>query len=116
MSKKNRKPQTRKRQKPTTGQLEFLDVVYLDRVRDAEGTEQVVAVCTCDKFRSSVEATTITKVAMEAKAHVEASNGKCRLRPHDEEPEDIQLTPGQIEEAREKAEHLVEEIRAENID
>lgn len=108
MAKKSRnyKPQKRTRLKPTTGQLEFRDVVYLDKIKDAEGVEQVVAFCTCDKWKSSDEATTITKVALEAKAHVDASNGKCRLRPHDAEPEDIQLTPEQIEKARETAMRL----------
>jgi hypothetical protein len=82
MSKKNKKPQVRKRQKPTTGQLKFQDVVYLEREK-VDGVVQVYATCTCDKWRSSPEATTITKAALEAKQHVLDSGGDCLFRQHD---------------------------------
>lgn len=83
-----RRGQSRKRIKPTTGQREFVNVVYMEKetVFDAETEEtkkQIYATCTCGEWRTSSEATTINKVAMEAKAHVEASEGKCRLRQHD---------------------------------
>lgn len=83
MSKKSkfRKPQIRKRQKKTVGQAEFVDVVYMDR-ETIDGKRQVFAACTCGEWRSSPAAITITKVGMEAKAHVLA--GKCQLRFHAE--------------------------------
>jgi hypothetical protein len=80
---KNRKQ--RKRLKKTTGELQFVDVIYMQRERDENGDMQLVAVCTCEKWHSSPEATTIMKVAMEAKAHAES--GPCILRPHN--PEDV---------------------------
>lgn len=75
-----RKPQIRIRQKETVGRLELVDVVYMDKEVDDEGTTQIFAACTCGDWRSSPEATTIAKVAMEAKAHVEA--GPCMFRQH----------------------------------
>ena len=109
MPKKNRKPQIRKRQKPTTGRVEFTDVVYLEREKDENGKEQVFAVCTCNKWRSSPEATTITKVGLEAKKHVDESDGKCRLRNHSVPVTGIaemELTEEQLEKAREMAAQL----------
>lgn len=85
MSKKNKKPQVRKRQKPTVGQLEFTNVVYMEREL-VDGKVQIFGTCTCKKWRSSPEATTITKVGLEAKQHVIDSDGKCALRSHPVEP------------------------------
>lgn len=84
---KNYKPQKRSRLKITTGQLVSYDTVYMDResyfdVEKNEKTIRVYGLCTCGKWRTSEEATTIQKVANEAKAHVENSPG-CRLRQHD---------------------------------
>jgi hypothetical protein len=75
-----RKPQIRKRLKPTVGKLEFVDVVYMAKEVDEDGQTQIFATCTCDNWRSSPEATTIQKVAMEAKEHVQS--GPCVFRPH----------------------------------
>jgi len=84
MAKKHNKkwyrPQKRERLRETVGKLEFVDVVYMAKERDEDGVEQVYATCTCDQWRSSPEATTIQKVALEAKAHVQA--GPCVFRPH----------------------------------
>lgn len=85
---KNYIPQKRFRQHDTVGKLEFVNVVYLEReaVWDPEKeayVDQVYATCTCDKWRSSPEANTIQKVALEAKEHV--NNGPCRLRQHNYE-------------------------------
>jgi hypothetical protein len=97
--KRRNPPQLRRNTKPTTGQREFINVVYMEKenVFDPETEEtkkQIYATCTCEKWRSSPEATTINKVAMEAKAHVEASEGKCQLRQHDPyEPENTTADP-----------------------
>ena len=79
MGKYTKKPQVRKRTKPTTGQNKFVDVVYLERER-IDGKEVVYGVCTCGNWRSSSEATTINKVGVEAKKHV--ASGPCQLRSH----------------------------------
>ena len=92
-SKKNRKPQVRKRTKPTVGQAEWVDVVYMDR-RKVDGVYQIYAACTCDQWESSPEATTITKVAREAKTHVDG--GRCQLRFHDP----VEVTEGDLETIR----------------
>lgn len=125
MSKKRKfkKPQIRRRSKRTTGQLQFTNVVYMERERvdDPEnpGRKKTVAyaVCTCDKWRSSEAATTITKVGMEAKKHIEASDGKCAFRYHDipDDLNDEQLTAGAVTEARRKmvAEELAKETSTE---
>lgn len=84
---KNYKPQKRSRLKVTTGYLTSFDVIYLEKekVTDEEGEEitRLFATCTCGQWRSSEEATTMVKVAYEAKAHSEASD-HCRLRKHNE--------------------------------
>lgn len=69
----------RTRQKKTVGRLKFTDVVYLEKEK-IDGKEQIFATCTCNQWRSSAEATTILKVANEAKAHVDS--GPCELRSH----------------------------------
>ena len=79
-NKKWYKPQRRDRLKETVGKLEFVDVVYMEKEVDEDGKTQIFATCTCGDWRSSPEATTIQKVAMEAKAHVQA--GPCVFRPH----------------------------------
>lgn len=86
MAKKHKKyvPQKRFPQKETTGHRKFVDVVYMDK-EIVDGVENIYATCTCDKWRSSRDANTITKVAIEAKKHVLA--GKCEFRPHD--PEEV---------------------------
>lgn len=80
---KGYKPQRRGRLKKTTGKLEFVDVVYMEK-ETVDGTQRVYATCTCGKWRSSPEASTIQKVAIEAKAHVDS--GPCRLRQHPDGP------------------------------
>lgn len=98
-NKSKKKPQIRKRQKPTTGKLEFQDVVYLEREHklvEGKVTTVVYATCTCDKWRSSPEATTITKCGLEAKQHVIESEGKCKFRKHDVPAE---MIPDSEEEA-----------------
>lgn len=75
-----RKSQVRRRLKPTTGKIEFTNVVYMEK-EDVDGRKQVYGTCTCG-WRTTSEASTIQKVGMEAKAHVEASEGKCKLRQH----------------------------------
>ena len=89
MAKKHKKAQVRKRTKATVGKREFQDVVYLEKEMDENGVVQIVGMCTCDKWHSSKEATTITKVALEAKKHVES--GPCTFRPHAVDPEDEDL-------------------------
>lgn len=83
MSKKHEhyKPQKRHRLKKTVNYLQTVDVVYLDRER-IDGVEQVYAICTCGEWRSSPSATTIAKVGLEAKKHVQDSS-TCALRQHD---------------------------------
>lgn len=92
---KNYKPQKRRKLKITTGKLISVDMVYMDREKiedpeTGEKKEMVYATCTCGKWRSSNEATTIQKVALEAKAHVESGSG-CIFRPHEAEPEEHPL-------------------------
>lgn len=117
MSKKKfKKPQIRRRSKRTTGQLQFTNVVYMER-ETVDGVRKVYAVCTCNEWRSSDKAVTITKVGMEAKKHIEASNGKCAFRFHDipDDLNDEQLTAGAVTEARRKmvAEELAKETTTE---
>jgi hypothetical protein len=81
-NKHNKKRAARGRTKPTTGQREFVNVVYMSR-EIVDGKVQVYGVCSCNKWRSSKEATTITKVGLEAKAHILASDGKCSFRFHE---------------------------------
>lgn len=83
--KRNKKPQTRHRQKKTTGQLEFTDVVYIEKEK-IDGKDNMYATCTCGKWRSSPEAKTFTAIGREAKAHVVESGH--RFRHHEVEPED----------------------------
>lgn len=100
MGKKKHKrylPQMRKREKKTTGRREFVNVVYLEKEKSfdpvhEEYCERIYATCTCGNWRSSDKADTIAKVGHEAKAHVEASEGKCRLRPH---AQDVSETDGE---------------------
>jgi len=103
-TKKTRAP--RKRTKATTGQREFINVCYLER-EIIDGKVQVYGVCSCNTWRSSKEADTITKVGLEAKKHILASNGKCAFRFH-EVPEDL-------EEAQQRGD-LVEKIREELLE
>lgn len=84
--KKNRKPQARKRTKETTDQLEFTNVVYMEKEK-MDDKDNVYATCTCGEWRSSSEAKTFTAIGHEAKAHVEASKGQCALRRHAIKPE-----------------------------
>lgn len=83
--KRNRKIQIRKRTKPTTGKLTFVDVVYMDREKNADGVTELFSACTCDKWRSSSEAKTITAIAKEAKQHILESGHT--FRKHDSDPE-----------------------------
>lgn len=86
MSKKrNRKIQIRKRIKETTGKLTFVDVVYMERKMGADGVVELYSTCTCDTWRSSLEAKTITAIAKEAKQHVLESGHA--FRKHDSDPE-----------------------------
>lgn len=115
---KNYVPQQRKKLKKTVGQLEIVDVVYMSKEVDDDGVTQIFAACTCEKWRSSPEATTITKVALEAKEHVQ--NGPCMFRQHqpDENPyqRGIMLDPDDdadadaADEEAENPEHNYEEI------
>ena len=86
MGKKHRrrqyKPQKRSNQKPTVGQREFINVVYMEK-ETIDDRKNVYAVCTCGNWRSSPEATTFGKIGKEAREHVLASEGKCQLRQHD---------------------------------
>lgn len=75
---KHKKPQVRKRTKHTTGYLTLVDVIYMVKEPDGEGGERVFATCTCKEWRSSEEATTITKVGMEGKKHAEESGHQFR--------------------------------------
>lgn len=85
--KKFRKPQIRKRIKPTTGKLELVDVIYIDKERTPDPDnpkrkkEHFFGTCTCKQWRSSKEATTLKKIGEEAKQHVEESGHQ--LRKHD---------------------------------
>jgi hypothetical protein len=113
MPKKHRKPQVRRRTKPTTGQIELANVIYMDRewIENDEGLRVRAAfgACTCGKWRSSPEATTLMKVGIEAKAHAEA--GDCVLRFHEMTKEDLQaakevkLVDAIAEELAEKEQH-----------
>ena len=86
---KNYKPQNRRNTKPTTGYHTLVDVIYMEKEPDGvigengkEG-ERVFASCTCKEWRSSAEATTITKVALEAKAHAEETGHQLRRHFND---------------------------------
>lgn len=79
---KNWKPQARKNTKPTSGKLEFVDVIYIEKERQSDGTENIYAICTCNEWRSSPEADTFLKIGKEAKAHVQETGHQ--LRSHEE--------------------------------
>lgn len=82
MAKKHKgyKPQIRKKQKDTVGRIDLveIDVIYMDREKDADGVQQVFAACTCGNWRSSSEAKTFGKIGTEAKEHVEATGHQLR--------------------------------------
>lgn len=75
---KNYKPQVRKRTKETTGQLELVDVIYMDREKDAEGKYQVFAACTCGMWRTDPDIRTFGKIGEAAKAHVDETGHQLR--------------------------------------
>lgn len=78
-SNKKRPVHTRSRTKPTTGQLELTEVIYMfrEKIEGGEG-ERVAATCTCGTWRTTEEANTITAVAREAKLHAVASGHQLR--------------------------------------
>lgn len=80
MGKKHKfwRPQVRRRQKTTIGKLKFVDVIYLEKEKGPDGEENMVAVCSCGRWRSSEEATTFAKIGFEAKIHVEETGHQLR--------------------------------------
>ena len=85
MAKKHKgyKPQQRKRLKPTVGQLQLVDVIYMDRERDEDGKWQVFSACSCGTWRSEKGLTSIQKVAMAGKAHAEETGHQLRFHSNE---------------------------------